>query len=576
MNTYRRKILAVDDDRTNLTVIKNSLIDIYDVFTIPSGEKLFRLMEKVKPDLILLDVEMPQISGYDVIRTLKSSERTIEIPVIFLSGRIDPESEITGLALGAVDYITKPFPRELLRKRVELHLLLEEQKKELKRYSGNLEGVVFEKTHSVFKLQNAILRTVTDLVERRDETGGGHIKRTQCYLRLLINFMQKHGVYAKELSEWDIDLFIKSSQLHDVGKISIRDNILLKPGDLSEEEFEEVKRHADLGRQIMDNIADSMTDSAFLRHAKVLAATHHEKWDGSGYPLGLAGEDIALEGRIMAIVDVYDVLTHDRPYKEAYPHEQAVAVISEEIGGQFDPKICEIFLMYADEFTKVEIETSDKAAWDIPEDQLSALFNTVSNIVDIRDGLKGGQADRMRRYLKIFLEALLSHKKFRDEISTWDINIFLMSAQLHDIGKIAVSDTILGKTDKLTDDEFVSVKSHTDLGVKIIRQISEDMLDGSLLNHAEAMAGSHHERWDGTGYPRGLKGTEIPLQGRVMAIIDVYDALTNQRPHRDMFNHKDTVEIIANLSGTQFDPELVNVFLNNEEQFAFVRHPLAF
>ena len=567
MDDIRKKIIMVDDDRTNLTVARNALIDAYDVFTVPSGVKLFGLLEKIIPDLILLDVEMPDMNGYEVISKLKESETTAGIPVIFLSGKIDPSSEIEGLNLGAVDYIFKPFSKELLLKRIELHLLLEAQKQELKLYSGSLESVVFEKTKTVFELQNAILKTVAELVECRDNITGGHIERTQYYLFILVGFLKDAGIYNDVLSTWDINLFVMSSQLHDVGKISIKDEILLKPGKLTEDEFEEMRKHAAFGREIIERIEGSTTESAFLAHAKVLAGSHHEKWDGSGYPNGLKGEEIPLQGRLMAIVDVYDALTNDRPYKHAFSHEEAVEIIREGCGSHFDPLIAKVFLTHADEFAQARAMGEGNAYEPESSAQLNALFKTVSSIVDIRGGMAKGHTERMRNYLRLFVDILLKHDDYKDELSEWDIEIFLMSAQLHDVGKIAVSDLVLNKAGKLTEDEFADAKRHADFGVKIIRQIRDSVDDGRLLQHAESLAGSHHERWDGSGYPQGLNGDAIPLQGRIMAIIDVYDALTNHRPHRSMLDHKEAVSIVQNLSGKQFDPGLVGVFVEHEKEF---------
>ncbi|MCL2293345.1 MAG: response regulator [Spirochaetes bacterium] len=354
MENKRKKIFMIDDDRTNLAIARGALVDKYIVLTITSGKKLFELLEKTIPDLILLDIEMPEMNGYEVIKILKNSENTAHIPVIFLTALIDPESEIKGLNLGAVDYVSKPFSQELLLKRVEMHLLLEAQKQEVKRYTGSLEGMLFEKTQAVFELKNAILKTVTELVESRDNVTGGHIERTQTYLRLLVNNLIKNNIYCEELSKWDVELFVMSSQLHDVGKISVKDSILMKPGKLTNDEFEEMKKHAAFGSEIIERIKGSTSETAFLEHAKILAGSHHEKWDGTGYPLGLKGEDIPLQGRLMALVDVYDALTNERPYKKAFSHEEAVRIILEGSGTHFDPLLCEVFAACESEFAEVK------------------------------------------------------------------------------------------------------------------------------------------------------------------------------------------------------------------------------
>jgi len=360
MADHRETIIMVDDDMTNLTIAQNSLAEKYNIATVPSGEKLFRILEKITPDLILLDIEMPDMDGYSVIKELKSNRNTAHIPVIFLTGKIDPESEIKGLNLGAVDYITKPFSRELLIQRIELHMTLEKQKKELQKYNLSLEHEVDRKTKTVFELQNVILETVAELVERRDNVTGGHIERTQHYLRLLTDFLLEHDVYTKELLSWDMGLVIMSSQLHDVGKISIKDSILMKQGKLSPEEFEIMKMHTIYGMDIIKKIAEGATESDFLMHAGILAGSHHEKWNGEGYPYALKGEEIPLQGRLMALVDVYDALTNERPYKTAFSHRKSVEIIRKEKGGHFDPAIVDVFLRHEKAFENTVPTRGDK------------------------------------------------------------------------------------------------------------------------------------------------------------------------------------------------------------------------
>jgi putative two-component system response regulator len=354
MEIGRKKVIMVDDDLTNLVVAKATLTRSYDILTAPSAQKLFGLLERITPDLILLDVGMPEMDGYEVIKILKSSKETSDIPIVFLTGRTDPKSEVQGLSLGAVDYISKPISPELFLKRVESHLLLEARRQEMKRYSMSLEGKVAEQLRAVFELKTVVLRTIADLVECRDSTTGGHIERTQNYLRQLVHLLLRHEIYAEELSSWDIDLLVMSSQLHDVGKISIRDSILLKPSELTAAEFEEMKKHAAIGGSIIEKIEKSTTENAFLEHAKIMAYSHHEKWDGSGYPLGLKGEAIPLQGRLMALIDVYDALTNDRPYKKAYTHEEAMDIIKKGLGTHFDPLLCKAFLENDHEFKRAD------------------------------------------------------------------------------------------------------------------------------------------------------------------------------------------------------------------------------
>jgi len=350
MSEDRQTIFIVDDDPTNLSVAANALDERYDVLTLNSGQKLLKILERNIPDLILLDVEMPGMNGYDVIKQLNEKPEVKQIPIIFLTAKTDDGSEIEGLSLGATDYIAKPFSPPLLLKRLELHLKLASQKKELVSFNHSLMELVDAKTKAVVDLQDAMLKTVANLVERRDGTTGDHIERVQHYLRILINGMKKMGGYEKEASDWDIDLLLRSSQLHDIGKIEIKDSILQKPGRLTPEEYEEIKKHTNIGAQIIESIEDMTSKQAFLRYAKIFAATHHERWDGQGYPNRLQGEDIPLLGRMMALVDVYDALVSKRPYKDAFPKDKAVKMIVDGKGTQFDESLIEVFLKMMDEF----------------------------------------------------------------------------------------------------------------------------------------------------------------------------------------------------------------------------------
>jgi len=346
-------VFIVDDDITNLTVCRNTLSPVYNVFSFESGNLLLKRLEKQIPDLILLDIDMPEMSGYEVLAHLKGSQRTKDISVIFLTSKIDADSELEGLSLGAVDYIFKPFSPPLLLKRIELHLLIESQKNELIVFNEHLLELVDAKTKTVVALQSAILTTMTKLVDCRDDVTGGHIERTQRYMELLLHEGIEGNYFNDELSSCDINLLISSTQLHDVGKIAIRDSILLKPGKLTAEEFDEVKKHAKFGENVIAEIQEGSADHKFLEYAKILAGAHHEKWDGSGYPRGLRGEEIPILGRIMAIVDVYDALVSERPYKHGFSHEKSVSIIVAGKGSHFDPSLVDLFLTVADKFKNV-------------------------------------------------------------------------------------------------------------------------------------------------------------------------------------------------------------------------------
>ncbi len=353
MVAKRKTIYLVDDSATTLIMGKNALSGRFDVFTIHSGTKLLEMMDKKKPNLILLDIEMPDMDGYEVIRRLKADPETEDVPVIFLTGRADTKDELKAFFLGAIDYITKPFSPLLLIKRVEIHLLVEDQKSELKEFNENLLEMVEAKTNTVLSLQNSILRTVAELVEYRDDITGQHIERTQNYIRVLIDALMESELYREEMASWNVEFLLQSSQLHDVGKITIKDSILQKPAKLSAEEFDEMKKHTTSGVRILENIQKTTNETTFLEHAKIFAGTHHEKWDGSGYPTGLLGGDIPLQGRLMAVADVYDALISERPYKRPFSHEDAVQIIRSGKGTHFDPTLVDVFLRHEDDFKEI-------------------------------------------------------------------------------------------------------------------------------------------------------------------------------------------------------------------------------
>jgi putative two-component system response regulator len=352
-----KTIFVVDDKDTNLMKAKQTLEGQYRVFPIPSAEKMFTILEKISPDLILLDIEMPEMDGYEAIKKLKSNPAFANIPVIFLTSKQDENSELTGFDLGAVDYMSKPFSGPRLLKRIENQLLIStqksdllENKKALEEYSTNLEDMVREKTKNVFNLQSGTLTIVSELEGYRDKNTGGHIKRTQLYLKALVDELIRKEIYSDEIAVWDMDFFLSSAQLHDLGKIAISDLILNKPDKLTQEEFEIMKSHVTVGVEAVDKIIAITDGGSFLYHAKQFIGTHHEKWDGKGYPYNLKGLEIPLEGRLMAIGDVYDALVSERPYKKAFTHEEAKKIILEGSGTHFDPTLVEIFKCVDNEF----------------------------------------------------------------------------------------------------------------------------------------------------------------------------------------------------------------------------------
>jgi len=341
-------IFVVDDSPVNLTKAKQALDGSYRVLTLLSAENMFTLIEKITPDLILLDIEMPGIDGFTALQRLKGNPKTKYIPVIFLTAYSDENRENRGLELGAVDFIAKPFSPPVLLNRISHHLQIEE-------LISKQTELLKEKSQQLEQLNTSIISIIAELVENRDKLTGGHIERSTRYLRILIEGMLERDVYASELREWDIEAAIASARLHDVGKITVSDLILNKPGKLTKDEYEQIKKHAAAGEQIIDHMMKQTNGGIFLYYAKFFAGYHHEHWDGSGYPYGLKGDKIPLQGRIMAVVDVYDALVAERVYKPPFSHEEATRIIISEKGKHFDPKIADVFAETHERF-KLEAE----------------------------------------------------------------------------------------------------------------------------------------------------------------------------------------------------------------------------
>ena len=339
-------ILIVDDNITNLKFAEQVLKPHYKVTLLTSAMQTMKFLLKNTPDLILLDIKMPDINGYETITTIKSIDRLNKIPVIFLTALNDVESELKCLRLGAVDFIGKPFVPELMLSRIKTHL-------ELANYRKNLESLVLEKTETIENLQDTLVVGLAELVECRDGETGGHIKRTANYLELLVYAMAEAGLYSDILTTEFIHNVIRSASLHDIGKIGISDKILLKQGNFDKSEREYMKQHTTLGGMAIQKVIDAADGESFLYIAKDMALCHHEKWDGTGYPSGLLGSAIPLCARIMAVADVYDALTSERPYKKPFVHSKAVDIISSGKRAHFEPCIVEIFKSVSDRFAQI-------------------------------------------------------------------------------------------------------------------------------------------------------------------------------------------------------------------------------
>jgi putative two-component system response regulator len=348
-----QKILIVDDTPDNIRVLMECLKNEYKTVAATSGNHALKIasLDPI-PDIILLDVMMPEMSGYEVCKKLKEDTKTRNIPVIFITALTDAENEAEGLKLGAVDYITKPFNPELVKARIRNQL-------KLKAYQDNLEELVKQRTHELALAHTVIIESLATLAEYRDPETGGHIKRTQNYVKALAKKLIDHPRFRDELNDEIIELMYLSAPLHDVGKVAIPDHILLKPARLTDEEFEVMKAHTTLGYEALRLTREKLGRNSFLRYACEIAHTHQEKWDGSGYPKGLKGDDIPISGRFMALADVYDALISKRHYKPPFSHEKAVEIILEGKGSHFDPDVVDAFMELQDSFRNIAITFAD-------------------------------------------------------------------------------------------------------------------------------------------------------------------------------------------------------------------------
>lgn len=334
-------VLVVDDTAENLKLISELLRTDYLVKVATNGPKALKIARDTpKPDMILLDIMMPEMDGYEVCKILKDHPYTSNIPVIFITAKSDVENEQYGLELGAIDYITKPICPPLVQARVRNHLALYNQNQELTRQ-------VSDRTQEVTETRLEIIRKLGRAAEFKDNETGMHVIRMSYYSRLIAKAISDN-------SEW-IETIYHAAPMHDIGKIGIPDRVLLKPGKLDADEWEIMKDHAGFGSEILGE-----HDSAILKMAKEIALNHHEKWDGSGYPSGKKGEEIPLSARIIAVADVFDALMSERPYKKAWSVEDAVKLINAEAGAHFDPRIVEVFNDCLPDFLEIKQRYKDE------------------------------------------------------------------------------------------------------------------------------------------------------------------------------------------------------------------------
>ena len=348
-------ILIVDDEPTNLFLLTGLLRPDYQVRAANSGESALRAAaSEPRPDLVLLDVMMPGMDGYAVLARLRENPATRDIPVVFLTALAEADDEERGLQFGAADYITKPIKPAVVLARVRTQLQAKQARDWLRDENAFLEAEVVRRTAENDLTQIVTIRALAHLAETRDPETGGHILRTQGYVQLLALGLRQHPRFSDFLTSRNIDLVTRSAPLHDIGKVGIPDAILQKPGKLTAEEWEIMKTHARIGSEAIEQAeADADQPVAFLVLAKEIARWHHEKWDGSGYPDGLAADAIPCSARLMALADVFDALVSPRVYKPPMPYEQARDIIAAERGKHFDPDVADAFLASFGEFVTI-------------------------------------------------------------------------------------------------------------------------------------------------------------------------------------------------------------------------------
>ncbi len=341
-------VFIVDDVPENIQIALTHLRDLGCEFAYAtSGEQALERIAVRPPDLILLDIMMPGMSGFETLQALRTNMEASSIPVIFLTAMAEPENIARGFELGGVDYITKPFHGAELRSRVRNHL-------ELKNYRESLEEKVLTRTRETELLKDIIIVAMGELAEHRDPETGGHIHRTRSFVKALAEGLFEQGKFQEHLTPEYIVLLYKTAPLHDIGKVAIPDSILLKPARLTVEEFEEMKKHTEYGEEVIAKLVTMAGEQMpYLQCAREIVGSHHEKYDGSGYPRGLSGNDIPLAGRVMAIADVYDALTTSRPYKKALSHEETMEIMREGRGTHFDPDVFDTMEIIEQEFNQI-------------------------------------------------------------------------------------------------------------------------------------------------------------------------------------------------------------------------------
>lgn len=689
--------MVVDDSILSLRQVAAQLSGSYEFSLVKSGREAVAFQKRESADLVLLDVEMPEMDGFQTIAALKALRESADVPVIFLTGNIDDETQVRALEAGAVDFITKPVDKSILLHRIALHLRLYE-------YRTNLSNAKQD-------LENGIVESFADLVECKDRNTGDHVMRTGKYLRKLGRELIARGLFPDELSEETLDMMVQAAPFHDIGKIGISDIILLKPSPLTAAEYEEVKHHTSIGGRLLERLYQHLPSQRFLEYAMIMAEGHHERFDGKGYPWGRKGTDIPLCCRLLSVVNVFDACRTNRCYRPGMSVEKACSVVEQEAGKYFDPTVVDAFraimdsidefpeeksvlrrrspegtpdvqsiqtdrmkeilvvddnlaslkqigVILADDYA-YSLAVSGEQAWascarstpdlilldvEMPGtngfdviarirenpvlSHIPVIFLTgnrdvttevrglqsgavdfikkpvsknillhriklhlniaaweayltgavremsdhlaisIAELIECRDENTGGHVARTADYMRLIGKELQARGRFPGELSDAALEMMVRGAPLHDIGKVFISDRILLKPDRLDEAEFEKMKTHATVGATILENMFKRTPTQTYLRYAVMIAASHHERYDGRGYPRGLVGKDIPFCGRLMAVADVYDALVDDRVYRKGLSHAEAFHIIMEGRGTQFDPEIVDAFEACEQTFA--------
>jgi putative two-component system response regulator len=354
-------ILCVDDEPLNLKLLVDLLSARFNTRIATNGEKALQVVEQQQPDLILLDVMMPVMDGFETCKNIRKTLDKQDLPILFITAKNQPQDEEYALQIGGNDFISKPINPGVLQARIDTQLKLKYAQKKIQQRAESLEQEVSQRLSEINKLQDSTVFVMTSLAEFRDECTGNHIRRTQYYVQALAKALAKNPEFTSRLDDQNIEVITKSAPLHDIGKIAIPDDILLKPGKLTTEEFSIMQTHAEKGYKILQEAACSMGEKGlFLETAQEIAYYHHEKWNGSGYPNGIAGEEIPLSARIMAVADVYDALTSERPYKKAFSQEKALEIMFEGAGTHFQEVILQTFAEIKDQLKMIAEANPDQ------------------------------------------------------------------------------------------------------------------------------------------------------------------------------------------------------------------------